>query len=35
MMGLTLAQMAGFAPDRITPEHLAAIAADLAQLRDQ
>jgi beta-glucosidase len=34
-MGLTLAQMAGFAPDRITPEHLAAIAADLAQLRDQ
>ncbi|MGQ9549345.1 MAG: beta-glucosidase [Roseiflexus sp.] len=35
MMGLTLAQMAGFAPDRITPEHLAAITADLAQLNNR
>lgn len=33
MMGLTLAQMAGFAPDRITPELLSAIAADLAQIQ--
>ncbi len=32
MMGLTLAQMAGFAPDKITPDRLAAIAADLAQI---
>ncbi len=32
MMGLTLAQMAGFAPDRLTPDRLAAIAADLAAL---
>ncbi len=33
MMGLTLAQMAGFAPDRITPDLLSAIAADLAQIQ--
>lgn len=32
MMGLTLAQMAGFAPDQLTPDRLAAIAADLAAL---
>ncbi|GIV99844.1 glycoside hydrolase family 3 protein [Roseiflexus sp.] len=33
MMGLTLAQMAAFAADRITPELLGAIAADLARIQ--
>ncbi|MDW8147943.1 MAG: glycoside hydrolase family 3 C-terminal domain-containing protein [Roseiflexaceae bacterium] len=33
MMGLTLAQMARFAPDRITPDLLSAIAADLEQIQ--
>ena len=31
-MGMSLAQMAAFAPEQITPERLAAIAADLAAL---
>ena len=31
-MGMSLAQMAAFAPDQITPERLAAVAADLAAI---
>jgi hypothetical protein len=31
-MGMSLAQMAAFAPEQITPEQLAVIAADLATL---
>jgi hypothetical protein len=31
-MGMTLAQMAAFAPQQITPERLAAVAADLKAL---
>ena len=31
-MGMSLAQMAAFSPDQITPERLAAVAADLAAI---